>query len=1098
MNCYFYSRKKRSAKKYIKVFLCLVLMAIQLAAYGVTENVEASQTTSRKTVVANYGDGTLYIVDLVSGDRELLSGNGKGTGPAILGPVGMTLTKSGSILAGEWTNDARIFRIDPTTGDRVVLSGGSPDVVGTGPNMGRIGGLVEQENGDIIACTEETGIFKIDPTTGNRTVLASNSVGSGAAFTEPFFCIGETDGSIIYTSRSTTEGVFKLNPTTKERTAISSNAVGTGTSLVSPSGIAKAPDGTYIVLEEQVQDVYAFQVEPTTGNRTTISGQNKGTGNSIGIRYGLTVAENGNIYVADFDDKITLIESASGNRTVVSSATVGSGPALNSPLGMLPSSVSSIGNAPPVASNVTITGNTKVGSTLTGSYNYSDHEGDQEGATTFTWYRADDNNGANKTAITGATTNTYVIQNEDKGKYISFEVTPFATAGATQGQPVVSSYVGPIPVATTNADLRSVTLNIPFTWNQTTSDSIQVAYDVSTVDVTATPADSKATVKIGNSTTVSDTIALNVGINTIPIEVTAEDGTTTKTYTLTITRLTQLIANQKPTAANVSIAGATTVGNQLTGSYAYQDLESDAEGASTFKWYRSDDASGTNANAILGATAKTYTLLNEDQGKYIGFEVTPIATTGDTIGIAVKSPFVGPIQGISSSSSGGSSAPSSQTEQIKVNVETGNIRQGQAITEVTITRTTNANGAKLDKVIFEAKQAKETVQKAKELGQTMARIVIPDVKDEVAQVDVRLPLDAIKELASGKLNLEIYTENVGLNIPATSLQGIKQEVYFNIIPIKEEQKQKGIENRAKFEVVVQEVSGGEKVSVIGRPMTIETNLQSQPVDLVLPLRNVNLPTDEAERQAFLEKLAIFIEHSDGEKELKIPEVVEYKNGQIGLKFSVTKFSIFTILSIDGLAEKQKKEEIIIPTESKSYIIGFPDGTFKPEHTISRAEMAAILSRVEASKKTTSTATVFPDVPSSHWAKDVIEEANASGLMKGLSNGTFGPNQAITRAEVAAIISRWLDLNGDSQLVFQDSQTHWAAKDIALVNEAGFVKGMPDGTFQPNKALTRAEAVTIFNRVLKRPLTESSKQTFSDVPVTHWAFKDIEVASKNSK
>ncbi|MBF8983337.1 hypothetical protein IZY60_07290, partial [Lutibacter sp. B2] len=101
-----------------------------------------------------------------------------------------------------------------------------------------------------------------------------------------------------------------------------------------------------------------------------------------------------------------------------------------------------------------------------------------------------------------------------------------------------------------------------------------------------------------------------------------------------------------PTATVQSITGTTQVGQTLTGHYTYSDVNSDAEGTSTYKWYRSDDASGTNKAAIAGATAITYVLQAADIEKYISFEVTPVASTGTTTGDPVESAKTGAIVAI--------------------------------------------------------------------------------------------------------------------------------------------------------------------------------------------------------------------------------------------------------------------------------------------------------------------------------------------------------------------------------------------------------------------------------------------------------------------
>lgn len=118
-----------------------------------------------------------------------------------------------------------------------------------------------------------------------------------------------------------------------------------------------------------------------------------------------------------------------------------------------------------------------------------------------------------------------------------------------------------------------------------------------------------------------------------------------------------------------------------------------------------------------------------------------------------------------------------------------------------------------------------------------------------------------------------------------------------MVPIKKESERQKVEDRANNEQVVQEVAKGVTVQVLGRPMTIETNMSNHPVDLILPLKGVTIPEQADEREAFLKNLGVYIEHSDGEKVFQKGEVVTYKNGELGLKFTVTKFSTFTLIHI---------------------------------------------------------------------------------------------------------------------------------------------------------------------------------------------------------
>ncbi len=118
------------------------------------------------------------------------------------------------------------------------------------------------------------------------------------------------------------------------------------------------------------------------------------------------------------------------------------------------------------------------------------------------------------------------------------------------------------------------------------------------------------------------------------------------------------------------------------------------------------------------------------------------------------------------------------------------------------------------------------------------------------------------------------------------------------MPIKDETKQTEIKTTADQQATIKAVSGNNGVQVLGTPMTIETNMSQRSVDIVLPLTGITLPTDATERQAFLNDLGVFIEHSDGQKVLEKGQVVEYAAGVFGIKFTVNKFSDFTIVKLN--------------------------------------------------------------------------------------------------------------------------------------------------------------------------------------------------------
>lgn len=365
------------------------------------------------------------------------------------------------------------------------------------------------------------------------------------------------------------------------------------------------------------------------------------------------------------------------------------------------------------------------------------------------------------------------------------------------------------------------------------------------------------------------------------------------------------------------------------------------------------------------------------------------------------------------------------------------------------------------------------------------RIVIPDDKDEVKDVRVDIPETALKYVQESGLDLEIYTDNGLITIPNESLVGLTGNVYFYLVPIKQENERMQVEERAKQEEIVREALNDGNVYVIDRPFTIETNMPSRSVYITLPMNISHVPTDAGEREVFLANLAIFIEHSDGERKLVTPEIGDYADGKLGLSFSIKKFSTFTILNLNADTDGYHS----------AYIVGYTDGTFKPTNSLSRSQVAVILHRV-VGQPASGEAVVYPDVPEHHWASESIDYASKIGLMEGMPDGSFLPDRAITRAELAAIIARWKGLKGEESHNFHDVAGHWAEAYIAQVFETGYMEGMPGNVFQPDKILTRAEAVVVFNRVLERgPLYGFATPTWPDAPMSHWAFHHIEEASR---
>ncbi len=418
-------------------------------------------------------------------------------------------------------------------------------------------------------------------------------------------------------------------------------------------------------------------------------------------------------------------------------------------------------------------------------------------------------------------------------------------------------------------------------------------------------------------------------------------------------------------------------------------------------------------------------------------------------------------------------------------------------TTVEIERTKHANGDVTDFVNLTPAQALEAVEKAKQIGNSIARIVIPDVNDEVDQVKVEVPKQSLQTLRDNGLSLEISTENGHIAIPHSSMESIDDNFYFRLVPVKKESERQAIEERAKAEQVVRETLKSDDVHVVARPMTIETNMPSRPVQVTLPLKGVNIPTASAERQAFLDQLAVFIEHSDGEKKVVFPEVVTTTKGELGLRFTVEKFSTFTIIQFDK--QEVEKPEV---SEHEAYIKGFPNGTFGPDKNVTRAQVAIMMARILGyTEGQTVNKAPFKDVAKNHSAAGAIAFVKEHGVMNGDNNGNFHANANITRAEMAAVVANYKQLSAEEgiAITFKDTKGHWAQWIIEANRAAGIINGLEDGRFAPNAALTRAQAVVMMNRMFERgPLHGVTEPSFPDVKDTHWAFKEIEEAANSHK
>ena len=201
-------------------------------------------------------------------------------------------------------------------------------------------------------------------------------------------------------------------------------------------------------------------------------------------------------------------------------------------------------------------------------------------------------------------------------------------------------------------------------------------------------------------------------------------------------------------------------------------------------------------------------------------------------------------------------------------------------------------------------------------------------------------------------------------------------------------------------------------------------------------------------------------------------------------------------------------EVLNKEDHFNYIIGTPEGLSLPTANVTRAEVATIFFRLmtdDARAKFDSLDNNFSDVAKGKWYNRAISTLAKAGIIKGDPAGTYRPDDPITRAEMAAIIARFGDFKEGGK-TFNDISGHWAQKYIELAASNGWINGNPDGTFKPNNNITRAETVAMINRVLNRQ-TESNDDLLPVAQMTNWSdnmdtakwyYRDMQEATNNHK
>ena len=217
----------------------------------------------------------------------------------------------------------------------------------------------------------------------------------------------------------------------------------------------------------------------------------------------------------------------------------------------------------------------------------------------------------------------------------------------------------------------------------------------------------------------------------------------------------------------------------------------------------------------------------------------------------------------------------------------------------------------------------------------------------------------------------------------------------------------------------------------------------------------------------------------------------------------TIYAKWFLIALPGVTVKKTTPKLNT-SDHFAYVQGYPDGTVKPTGNITRAETAAILFRLmdEGSRKTYySTKSGFRDVATGSWYNTYVATLNNAGVITDSSNGYFRPNEAITRAELAAMLANFTETAGAANYFNDVSASYWAANAIAICAKLGWITGYPDGSFRPDRNVTRAELMAMINRATGRAPKSADAflpgmKTWSDNTADKWYYLNVQEATNS--
>ena len=515
----------------------------------------------------------------------------------------------------------------------------------------------------------------------------------------------------------------------------------------------------------------------------------------------------------------------------------------------------------------------------------------------------------------------------------------------------------------------------------------------------------------------------------------------------------KIVPPTAPVAFNVTISGKAEIDEKLTGSYEYEDYNNDDQGTSLFRWLRADAENGTYT-AIEGATGKEYTIQSADEGKWLKFEVTPVAVVEPAIGSPVQSaPFL--------------SAAKPTAFDVKIS------KNGDVLTGKYNYSDANADAENADSTIFcWYFQDIETGAVTKIDGAN-------DIKYNLKETDINqyiilgvTPVSMAKPYHGEEVRTQPYllpcapkAQNV--SIMGTASVGNTLGAYYTFYDANGDKEGKSVCNWYV----------NNKCYSTGATLSIESDMEDATIYFeIIPVSDAFPESGEAIKSETVSvrksssssaKRPSFSGGGGGSGSSSSSSLGSGNLGSVAATPSEEQ-NKETVLAFADTSNHWAKREIDLMRE-KGIVNGITDTEFAPDNAVSRGETAKLIAKVF--KLTYSQSAGFTDVADNAWFAEYVNAVSEHGFMSG-DGKQFRPNDAMTREEVCMIlanIAQKYNISAEKEAdVFTDANeiSDWAKNAVELAVRTGFMNGIGDGKFAPRQQTTRAQLTVILYRIIE--------------------------------